>query len=57
MSFFTNKSRLKDLMLEGRIARTTTPEIRLKLAFELLELAENLYQASRIDLENKVDEY
>lgn len=57
MSFFTNKSRLKDLKLEGRIARTTTPEIRLKLAFELLELAENLYQASRIDMENKVDEY
>lgn len=44
-------------MLEGRIARTTTPEIRLKLAFELLELAEKLYQAGRIEMENKVDEH
>jgi hypothetical protein len=38
--------RLRDLRLEGEIARPTTPEIRLKIAFELIEFAENLYQAS-----------
>jgi hypothetical protein len=49
VKIFQNKSRLKDLQFEGKIAQTTTPSIRLHLAFELLELAENLYQANLDD--------
>lgn len=54
MKIFKNKSRLKDLQFEGNSAQKTTPEIRLHLAFELLELAENLYQANQGDLEKDV---
>jgi len=57
LKIFRNKSRLKDIQFEGRIAQTTTPEIRLHLVFELLELAENLYQAREDDLEKTLDEY
>ena len=36
---------MKDLRLEGEIAKSIPPDQRLKTAFEFLEFSEALYQA------------
>ncbi|MHA1444288.1 MAG: hypothetical protein ACTSRJ_05710 [Candidatus Hodarchaeales archaeon] len=43
--FSFREDRLKDLRLEGEIAKTITPDQRLKTAFEFLELCQALYEA------------
>lgn len=54
--FSFREDRLKDLRLEGEIAKLIPPEQRLKTAFEFLDFSEALYQAGKESIGDRKDE-